>query len=65
VDSAKIALKWWETNTTIQDPKIIYIPKVEYKEKPFRWYHKFLMWTGGIFLFLSAVGIFLKFTVKP
>ena len=65
VDSAKIALKWWETNTTIQDPKIIYIPKVEYIEKPFRWYHKTLMWIGGIFLFLSAVGIVLKFTVKP
>lgn len=64
VDSAKIALKWWETNTTIQDPKIIYVPKVEYIEKPFKWYHKALMWLGGIFLVLIAFLVTLKF-VKP
>ena len=32
----------------------------EYVEKPFKWYHKTLMWIGGIFLLLSAIGIILK-----
>ena len=65
IDSSAVAFKYLQKYITVEKPKIVFVPKVEYKEKPFRWYHKFLMWTGGIFLFLSAVGIFLKFTVKP
>ena len=65
IDSSAVAFKYLQKYITVEKPKIVVVPKVEYKEKPFRWYHKFLMWTGGIFLFLSAVGIVLKFTVKP
>ena len=32
-----------------------------YIEKPFKWYHKMLMWAGGIFFLLSAFGLILKF----
>ena len=65
IDSSAVAFKYLQKYITVEKPKIVVVPKVEYIEKPFRWYHKFLMWTGGIFLFLSAVGIVLKFTVKP
>ena len=65
IDSSAVAFKYLQKYVTVEKPKIVFVPKVEYIEKPFRWYHKLLMWTGGIFLFLSAVGIFLKFTVKP
>lgn len=45
-------------------PQIIYKDKIVETEKPFRWYHKVLMWTGGISLLLLAVGLSLKF-IKP
>lgn len=32
-----------------------------YIEKPFRWYHKALMWAGGISLLLIAIGVAIKF----
>ncbi len=35
--------------------------KTEYRDKPFKWYHKGLMWLGGIFLACIAGGIILKF----
>lgn len=51
---------WRETyikeNRTTKQP--VYI------EKPFRWYHKALMWTGGISLLLVALGAIIKF-IKP
>lgn len=31
-----------------------------YIEKPFAWYHKALMWLGGIFLTLIAIGVIIK-----
>lgn len=65
IDSSAVAFKYLQKYITVEKPKIVVVPKVEYIEKPFRWYHKTLMWIGGIFLFLSAVGIVLKFTVKP
>lgn len=59
-EAQDLFLKWQETyiseNTKTSIP--VYI------EKPFKWYHKTLMWIGGIFLALSAIGLTLKFA-KP
>lgn len=44
--------KWQETYTKEVVPKPIYVDKIVYKDTPFTWYHKALMWSGGLFLFI-------------
>ena len=53
---------WKETY--IQEQKPLIVEKPVYKEKPFRWCHKALMWLGGIFLFIVGLAIFLKLTKR-
>ena len=54
--------QWKEKFTSEQKPVIVKVP--EYIEKKLNWYQKALMWIGGIFLILTAIGISLKF-IKP
>lgn len=60
IDSSAVAFKYLQKYITVEKPKIVVAPKVEYIEKPFRWYHKTLMWIGAIFLILIGIGIILK-----
>lgn len=57
--------QWKEKYIKETKPEIVYlhIVKTRYIEKPFAWYHKALMWAGGISLLLSAYGLWRKF--KP
>ncbi len=56
--------KWKEKYIKENVPKPIYVDKIVYKDTPFTWYHKALMYIGGISLFV--VGISLLFTFfKP
>jgi hypothetical protein len=66
VDCKQKALELFKTwrETYIKEQKPVIVDKPVYVEKPFKWYHKTLMWAGGIFLLLSALGIVLKFTLK-
>lgn len=51
-EAKELFKKWKETHTQENVPKPIYVDKVVYKKTPFTWYHKALMWSGGLFLFL-------------
>ena len=67
IDSSKIALKWWETNTTIQEPKIIYLPKEVPVEKPLNWWQKTQMTLGRLMAFqiiLFIIYLLIKFLKK-
>lgn len=67
VDSSKIALKWWETNTTIQEPKIIYLPKEVPVEKPLNFWQKTQMTLGRLMafqIFLFIIYLLIKFLKK-
>lgn len=44
--------KWKEKYIKENVPKPIYVDKIVYKDTPFTWYHKVLMWSGGLFLFI-------------
>lgn len=59
-EAEDLFFKWKETYS--QEKKVVTVPR--YIEKPFKWYHKTLMWIGGIFLALSAIGLTIKFA-KP
>ena len=52
--------QWRETYIQEQEKKTVPV----YVEKPFKWYHKTSMWIGGIFLFLSIIGIILLIILK-
>lgn len=49
--------QWRETYIQSQEKQTV----IQYVEKPFKWYHKTLMWLGGIFMSLSIVALVLKF----
>lgn len=57
-EAQRLFHQWRETYITENENRTT----PEYIEKPFKWYHSFLMWVGGIFLFLSAIGLVIKFT---
>lgn len=55
--------QWKEKHIKENIPKPIYVDKVVYKDTPFTWYHKALMWLGGITLIaigLSLIAFFSK-----
>ena len=58
--------KWFHVDLTeikyVEVEKIVEVPVVEYKEKPFRWWQKGLMWAGGLALatVLAAVAVRLR-----
>ncbi|MDO4763839.1 MAG: hypothetical protein Q4A00_05605 [Flavobacteriaceae bacterium] len=56
--------QWKEQHITEKIPVPIYVPKPVYIEKPFAWYHKILLWAGGISLSILAIGVLLTF-FKP
>lgn len=59
-EAQRLFKQWRETYISENEKKEVPV----YVEKPFKWYHKVLMWIGGIFLVLSAIGLVLKFTIK-
>lgn len=59
-EAEKIALKLYDNYVKEHKQEVI-IKKVE---KPFAWYHKILMWAGGISLSILALGVLLTF-FKP
>lgn len=57
-EAEQMALKLYDKYVRETKPKIIYL------EKPFKWYHKALMWLGGMSLLLILLVIFLKLYKK-
>lgn len=56
--------QWKEKHIKETKPKVVYVDKIEYQDKPFEWYHTALMWLGGITLI--AIGLLLiAFFTKP
>lgn len=56
--------QWKEKHIKETKPKVVYVDKIEYRDKPFEWYHTALMWLGGITL--VAIGLLLiAFFTKP
>ena len=53
-----------EKQTKETQPKMVYIEKPIYIEKPFAWYHKALMWVGGIFILIVGVKFILSIKSK-
>lgn len=49
--------QWKEKYIKETKPKVVYVDKIEYRDKPFAWYHTALMWLGGITL--VAIGLLL------
>lgn len=56
--------QWKEKHIKENIPKPIYVDKVVYKDTPFTWYHKALMWLGGISLIIIGVSVLFTF-FKP
>lgn len=44
--------QWKEKHIKETKPKVVYVDKIEYRDKPFEWYHTALMWLGGISLLI-------------
>lgn len=44
--------QWKEKYIKETKPKVVYVDKIEYRDKPFEWYHTALMWLGGISLLI-------------
>lgn len=55
--------KWKEKHIKETKPKVVYVDKIEYQDKPFEWYHTALMWVGGISLLLMALSLLLKLKI--
>ena len=53
-----------EKQTKETQPKMVYVEKPIYIEKPFAWYHKALMWVGGIFILIVGVKFILSIKSK-
>jgi lipoprotein len=51
----KLALKLYDKYVKEHENKI----QVQYREKPFAWYHKALMWVGGAFLLSLVIQLIL------
>lgn len=56
--------QWKEKHIKENIPKPIYVDKVVYKDTPFTWYHKALMWLGGISLIIIGASVLFTF-FKP
>ena len=56
----KLALKLYDKYVKEHESKI----QVQYIEKPFAWYHKALMWVGGIFILIVGVKFILSIKSK-
>lgn len=56
--------QWKEKHIKETKPKVVYVDKIEYRDKPFEWYHTALMWLGGISLLLIGVSVFYKLSKR-
>lgn len=56
--------QWKEKHITEKIPVPIHIPTPVHIEKPFAWYHKTLMWLGGISLIIIGASVLFTF-FKP
>ncbi|WP_153937645.1 hypothetical protein [Riemerella anatipestifer] len=55
--------QWKEKYIKETQPKVVYVPKIEYRDKPLVWYQKLLMGIGGfsvVVILLSMSLIFFK-----
>lgn len=56
--------QWKEKHIKETKPKVVYVDKIEYRDKPFEWYHTALMWLGGITLIAISL-LLIAFFTKP